>query len=220
MSCWTIIPIRGLACGKSRLSGILSTDQRMALNCEMLTRTLDAVSSAQIGLSKCLVVSDDAHALEFITNLGALGLRESTPSGLNPALEQAREFVIALGATEIMVLAADLPMISSFAIAKVLSTTTDDQSPILFPDKNLSGTNGLWIRDVFRVPFLFGLDSLHRHKAAFLRMGATARYSFDDVLSFDLDSPEDYQNYLTISALSNNQVATSLTQSLQSIPAT
>ncbi len=60
MSLWTIVPVRGLAAGKTRLAEVLDPGQRYALNLMLLGRALDAVAEAQGGLSRCIIAGAGA----------------------------------------------------------------------------------------------------------------------------------------------------------------
>ena len=62
MSLWAIVPVKPLRRGKSRLSGILTEEERTQLNQELLERTLKTLSELK-EVDHVLVVSRDPHAL-------------------------------------------------------------------------------------------------------------------------------------------------------------
>ena len=60
---WTLLPVHGIAAGKSRLAAVLDAPARAALNHHLLTHTLEMIAAWQGDLAQCLVVSPCAEAL-------------------------------------------------------------------------------------------------------------------------------------------------------------
>ena len=75
MTLWAIVPVKPLRRGKSRLSGMLTEDERTALNQELLERTLKTLSTLK-ELDQVLVVSRDPQALTIARNHGAKTVQE------------------------------------------------------------------------------------------------------------------------------------------------
>jgi 2-phospho-L-lactate guanylyltransferase len=194
MSLWTIVPVRGLAAGKSRLAGLLDSGQRYELNLMLLERALDAVAGMQGGLACCIVASAGEDALAVAHRRGAIALGEPRDSGLNAALERARAHARAAGASAIMVLAADLPVVSGAALSSLIGAVSPGEAAIV-ADKHGRGTNGLLLPADSQLRFAFGEDSLARHAAA-LRLGGAEPLIWEDpALSFDLDTPADHAEW-------------------------
>src|SRR5882672_4825754 len=83
---WTVVQVRGIEQGKSRLAAVLDQSIRARLNQQLLMSTLGAVGSWRGDLSRCVVVSPCQRALEMAARLGAaIVLEESGASGLNAA---------------------------------------------------------------------------------------------------------------------------------------
>ncbi len=194
MSLWTIVPVRGLAAGKTRLAEVLDPGQRYALNLMLLGRALDAVAEAQGGLSRCIIASAGEDALAVARRRGAVALAEPCNSGLNAALECARDHARAAGASAVMILAADLPAVSGASLSALIAAVSPGQAAVV-ADKHGRGTNGLLLPAGSQLRFAFGEDSLARHAAA-LRLGSAEPLIWEDgALSFDLDTPADHEEW-------------------------
>jgi 2-phospho-L-lactate guanylyltransferase len=196
MSRWIIVPIRGLATGKSRLAEVLDTDQRYALNRLLLERVLSAVAGSEGGLSRCVVASAGAEALALARKRGAIALAEPGDTELNAALESARTYARAGGASSLVILAADLPEVSAAALASLIAAVPAGGTAIV-ADKHGRGTNGLVLPAASVLRFAFGEGSLARHAAALRQAGVKPVVWDDPALAFDLDSPADYEQWQT-----------------------
>ena len=194
MSHWTIVPVRGLAAGKSRLAGLLGPQDRRALNAMLLERALDAIERCDGDLSRCIVASAGADALALARQRGASPLPDARGSGLNAALEAARDAVRAKGAVSILVLAADLPDANGDALFALRDATPRGGAAIV-ADKRGSGTNGLLLPADCALRFAFGEGSLARHREAIRASGVKVTICNDPALCFDIDSPADYREW-------------------------
>lgn len=194
MSRWTIVPIRGLASGKSRLAGILDADMREALNGLLLQTVLAAVAGAEGGLSRCIVASGAEDASQLARRCGANVLFEANHQGLNAAMEAARECAISRGASLILALVADLPNVTESALTKLFAAVPAGGSALV-ADKQGIGTTGLLLPAHCRLNFMFGNNSLARHKAMLREQSMEPTIWNDPALSFDLDSPDDYRHW-------------------------
>lgn len=191
MSRWTVVPIRGLASGKTRLAGLLDADGRAALNAALLQRVLGAVAAAEGGLQRCIVAAGAEDAARLARSCGARVLLASDRLGLNGTLEVAREMALACGATEVLSLVADLPEVSGAALRRLVAAVPAAGAAVI-ADKEGVGTTGLWLPAACPLPYMFGPDSLARHRGGLLDCGFEPLVWRDPALSFDLDSPQDY----------------------------
>lgn len=194
MSRWTIVPIRGLASGKTRLAGLLDADGRAALNALLLQRVLGAVAAAEDGLQRCIVAAGAEDAARLARSCGARVLLASDRLGLNGTLQVAREMAIACGATEVLALVADLPEVSGTALRRLL-VAVPAGGGALIADKEGVGTTGLLLPAACPLPYMFGVASLARHRSGMLAHGLEPVVWSDPALSFDLDSPQDYDRW-------------------------
>ena len=193
---WTIVPIRGLATGKTRLAPVLDADARCRLCTFMLLKTLDAVEGAFDGLERCIVVSADAQARIAAAARGARALDDPPAAEpgrtLDAALEAARQAARAAGATRLLVLSSDMPDIDAAALQALLQATPADAAALL-ADKSGTGTNGMLLPAALPLRFAFGPGSMGRHELALSALGTQARLCSDPRLAFDIDTPQDLE---------------------------
>src|SRR5690606_34511147 len=111
MTTWAVVPVKPLRYGKSRLAHILSPEERAALTTSMLNRTLETLNNVP-GIFRSLVISRDPAALKIARNYGAYTYGEGDKQDLNVALTRAAHLAAAQEATGILVIPADLPLIT------------------------------------------------------------------------------------------------------------
>ncbi|MBI3303518.1 MAG: 2-phospho-L-lactate guanylyltransferase [Deltaproteobacteria bacterium] len=191
---FALVPVKALAWGKSRLSSYLSPAARHALSRAMLTDVLTSVLHAS-AVDRVVVVTSDAMLLTLARQLGALVVDEEYPRGLNGAVAIGTEFCLLRGATTLLVLLADLPLVTAADVDLLFRQLSGDPEVILVPCKEGEGTNAL-----LRVPPLviapcFGGPSLEAYQTVARRQGVTCRVVEVPGIAFDLDSVEDLERF-------------------------
>ena len=194
MSLWLVIPIRGLAAGKSRLATVLGAGERLSLNTQWLEALLDAFAALAGGLSHCIVVSPSDDALSYAEHRGAHALRETGLGDLNAALEQGCEYARARSAQRILILAADLPEVRYRVLSRLLEACSTD-AVTLIADKTGTGTNGMLLPANAARGFAFGEGSLARHERLFTTPGKPVHIWRDAGLALDIDTPDDLSDW-------------------------
>lgn len=211
MTSWTIVPIRGLASGKTRLAPALDAQGRLQLCTQLLLGTLDAVQATFGSLERCIVVSADPAARSLAQARAASTLCDPPGASLDCALTAARETARSNGATRLLLLSADLPYINSAALRSLLALRTP-AVPVLLADKCGTGTNGMLLPARLPLRFAFGPGSLQRHRDALAALGADAASSDDPRLAFDIDTPADLDAWLARSSHGPGYTASLLTR--------
>jgi 2-phospho-L-lactate guanylyltransferase len=192
---WTLVPLRGIASGKSRLQSVLDSGQRAALNRQLLAHTLTAIERWRGDLAQCLVVSPCDEALMHVREAGARALREPG-GGLNAALAFGASKAASLGAGKLLIVACDLPDLTADALAALAQFAEGERHAALAPDRNGTGTNALAIDADTTDVFEFGVDSCKRHVATLGRRGYRSVLCERLELAFDLDTPQDHAQWL------------------------
>lgn len=187
---FVLVPIKALAEGKTRLSPLLSEAARRALSRAMLTDVVTSVLQVP-AIDRVAVVSSDPSLLALAQRLGALTVDEGHPRGLNGATGLGTDFCLRHGATTLLVLLSDLPLIRSRDIAHLFAQLSGQPEILLVRCKYGDGTNAF-----MRVPPLvmqpcFGGPSLAAHQEAARRQGIGCRVVKAPSIRFDLDSVED-----------------------------
>jgi 2-phospho-L-lactate guanylyltransferase len=190
---WAIIPVKPFARGKSRLSALLGTAQRTALNRHLFGRVLDAVLG-RFRHDRVVVVSADAVLLTLMRGLGVHALQESG-AGLNAALGLACRFTAERRARAIAVLPSDLPALTSDDVAALLSALPNAPACVIAPDDQEEGTNALALAPPAADFFRFGPESFQAHLGEAKARGMTLRILRRPGLARDLDTPDDYRQF-------------------------
>ncbi len=188
MSVYAVVPVKALREAKSRLRSVLDPEVRADLALRMMGRVLSALREA--GVENVCVVSPDEAVLDLASRSGATPLMQED-SGLNPALEQGRRWAMKGGASDLLVLPADLPLLEPDDVRALLDEAEDRQPVSISPDGEGSGTNALLLRPPDALPFLFGLDSFTRHMQEATERDLGVRIVKRSGLAFDLDTAGD-----------------------------
>jgi len=187
---WAIVPVKPLRRAKTRLSSVLGAEERLALSREMLNRVLEALARVP-GIERTLLVSRDSEALALARQHGARTLSERPPIDLNLALQQATRAAIGSGASAVLVVPADLPLVTSEDLQELLSLGASPPVVVLAPDRRQAGTNALLTSPAGLIEYAFGPSSFDRHRALALAAGARVAVCERPGLALDLDLPED-----------------------------
>src|SRR6187402_632105 len=108
---WAIIPVKPLSRAKSRLESVLSPAERQQLAETMFHRVLTAVKETP-QVAGTLVISRDPRALALARDMGAHTVQESGAPELNNALMRATQVVAGWRGGAVLILPADLPLIT------------------------------------------------------------------------------------------------------------
>ena len=192
MTFWAIVPVKPLRRGKSRLAGILTEDERTDLNRALLQHTLQILSEWR-EVDEVLVVSRDPQVLTIARNYGARTVREDGQPELNTALKRATVIAQVYATRGVLVLPADLPLISREDALALVERATDPPVVVIAPDRHGKGTNALLISPAGLIEYDFGEDSFQRHCELVKKAGARLEIVNLHSLGLDLDSPEDYE---------------------------
>jgi 2-phospho-L-lactate/phosphoenolpyruvate guanylyltransferase len=183
-----VVPVKDRRGTKSRLAPIIDPGARAGLTLYMMGRVVRAIAEA--GVEDVCVVSPDRMVLEEAKRRGATPLIQES-RGLNPALEEGRRRALELGASTLLVLPADLPLLDAGDVRAVLQEAGEAPSAVISPDGGRSGTNALLIQPPDVLPFAFGADSFEAHLGAARRRSLDVRICQRPHLAFDLDTAED-----------------------------
>lgn len=192
MSLWVVIPVKPLRRSKSKLTNVLSEDERTLLNFQLYENTLKVLSEISIPHQK-LVVSKDSSVLALARNYNAKTLQEDGESGLNGALKKSIQVIGAYSAQKVMILPADLPFITKEDLEGVMSYEAEPPFFLISPDRKMSGTNLLFISPPDLIEFSFGTGSFERHVRQAQLNNATIEVRKFNGSELDIDSPDDLE---------------------------
>ena len=196
-----VVPLRGIESGKSRLGQALAAEEREVLVLGLLGRTLD-VLAAWPHAQRIYLVTGDAMTGELARRARpeVTLVREPREGGLNAALRAARDAAVEAGATCVLMLPSDLPLLEVAALDRLLdgadaALAAGNGRPLMVvaPADARGGTNALLVSPPTLVEPSFGEASLEAHLRAAARVDATVQLVIDPQLGFDLDTPDDLE---------------------------
>jgi 2-phospho-L-lactate/phosphoenolpyruvate guanylyltransferase len=190
MTIWAIVPVKPLRRGKSRLSGVLTEDQRTALNMLLLAHSVD-ILKATPEIEQVLVVSRDPAALALAREHGARTVQENGAPQLNVALTRATIVAKNYATNGVLIVPADLPLITPQDIRSMLEFIHDPPVVVVAPDRHRLGTNALLVCPVALIQYDFGPGSFERHCERARQAGARLEICELPSIALDVDLPED-----------------------------
>jgi 2-phospho-L-lactate/phosphoenolpyruvate guanylyltransferase len=181
-----IIPAKPLEQSKTRLAGILPLTERIALSRRLLQRTIGL--TRQVG--ETIVISRDAAVRKLAKQAGAWALVEAGLD-LNPALQQASDWVAARGGRAVLIVPGDLPWLQAADLMDIIRLGQHSPAIVIAPSQRLDGTNALFLRPPGLIEFAFGPESFDLHQQLARRAGAEPVIYRSPTVALDLDLPED-----------------------------
>jgi 2-phospho-L-lactate guanylyltransferase len=193
MTIWAIVPVKPLRRGKSRLAETLSEDERAELNRHLLIHTVKTLKETP-EVEEVLVVSRDPKALAIAHDLNARTILENGSPHLNTALERATAVAKMYTTNGVLILPADLPLISQEDVEKLITIANGHQRVVVItPDRHKNGTNALLISPAGIIDYDYGENSFDRHCKRAREAGAKLEICELPSIELDLDLPEDLE---------------------------
>jgi 2-phospho-L-lactate/phosphoenolpyruvate guanylyltransferase len=186
---WAVIAVNARAGCKTRLDAALGQRRRVELARRMLGHVLDVARSVP-AIDTVLVVSPERDSIPS----DVIVLRDPGVD-LNAAFEAGRQAALAAGASGLLLLPADLPLLTAADLEQLLEAGRRAGAAIA-PDRDGSGTNGLYVslERGARMRFAFGPGSRENHEFAAGACGFLAQTVVTSGLQADIDTPADYQS--------------------------
>jgi len=192
MSLWAIVPVKPLRRGKSRLAEILTEDERSRLNHHLFSHTIDVLLQVD-AISEILVVSRDSNVLTESREKRVRTVTENGTPELNNALRRASLFSNVFSKEGVLIVPADLPMLTPGDVTDFLVQRTQPPVMVISPDRRRLGTNMLLINPADLITFSFGEESFTKHCNLANQKGAEVIVYENERIALDLDVPEDYE---------------------------
>jgi 2-phospho-L-lactate guanylyltransferase len=190
MTFWAIVPVKPLQRGKSRLAEVLTQEERHDLNRRLLAHTMDTLTAIP-DIEHVLVISRDQAALALAREYGARTVQEHGAPQLNTALTRATIVARTHATRGVLILPADLPLITPEDIQTLLRRAVDPPVVVISPDRRRQGTNALLVCPAGVIEYEFGPGSFQRHCARARQAGARLEICELASLALDMDLPED-----------------------------
>src|SRR5918912_4170246 len=190
MKTYAIVPVKKFENSKTRLSPMLTPDERIILSSLMLSSTLEVLAYTQ--LAQVVVVSSDSGVQGIAARHGARFLHEEKDTGVNSAVTLADNYCVEKGADATVVVPEDLPLLKTMDIAMVCDFAVNDASCIVIsPSIRYDGTNLLLRKRPRIMRTHFDNNSYVTHIETAKDLGIPIKLFFSKSLMSDVDTPED-----------------------------
>ncbi|MFP6600577.1 MAG: 2-phospho-L-lactate guanylyltransferase [Deltaproteobacteria bacterium] len=137
-----LVPVRSITGAKKRLAKTLAAEARERLALTMLESMLTAIAQART-VDRVYVVSADRRLLEHASAHGAELIEEGRPQGLNAAVALAARKIESEGATRLLTIPGDVPLLEPTELDRLMATDPDRYPVVLVPSTSGTGTNAL-----------------------------------------------------------------------------
>lgn len=194
LSVYAVVPVKSLLESKTRLSVVLSPQERESFTLSMLEDVLKALESSvvfQVG-----VISSDIAVQALANKFGVSYLSESQ-LGLDSAIKQATEWCIQNDTESVLVLPADIPLITFEDINQIVKLSSEETCVVISSSEN-GGTNALLQKPPNLISTCFGPHSFMKHVGRASAKGISIKFYSSERVAFDIDSLEDLKNFLLI----------------------
>jgi len=190
MKPWLLVPVKPFDEAKSRLASVLVPTERRALMRRLLVRTLRLAAESQL-FAQRLVVSRDPAVLQTARQWEAVTLVEEG-AGLNQALAQGCVWAERAGADWILILPADLPLLTAEDLQAICAAAFTGADMVLSCSHD-GGTNAMLLRLPPPIALAFGAGSFARHEQLAAAAGRHVARVASPTLAFDVDWPKDLE---------------------------
>jgi 2-phospho-L-lactate guanylyltransferase len=188
-----IVPMKIIRKSKTRLSS-LGPNERARLTVAMLSNVLGALRKSQ-GISDVTVVSADMAVSAIAHRYGAKFLWEGKRPELNKALRLAIRKLTHRSNEAVMIIHADLPLLTARNVDRVLRRSKHFEV-LIVPCKNGTGTNALLLRPPTAISPVFGKASFKRHLSEAKKGNLRWTVLRIPQIQFDIDDPEDLYKFM------------------------
>jgi 2-phospho-L-lactate guanylyltransferase len=190
-----LLPAKPLLLAKTRLASVLVDADRMRMAAAMFTDVLRALTATP-ELDAIVVVTADATLAAQARGAGVVVVDEGAPRGLNGAVALGTAAACRLGATSVLVVLSDVPLVTANDVDELLRRAPA-RGAVVVPSKEGTGTNAMLRRPPTVFASCFGGRSLERHVAAAERARIACEIVRNPRLAIDLDTPEDLRAFVT-----------------------
>jgi 2-phospho-L-lactate guanylyltransferase len=192
-----VIPVKKLSESKTRLSEILTLEDRQRLVLIMLEDVLASLRKSSL-VGQVFVTTPDRHVVDCVSGLGVKAIMDVDGQGINESIERVAKHESDLGRpSPLLVLPVDIPLVKSGTIDGIIGKLEDNVGPLVVISPSRSkGTNALLRNPPSVIPTRYGVNSFEAHfEEAVSRKIPLIVYRSAD-LEVDLDTPSDLREIM------------------------
>ncbi|MGI0029381.1 MAG: 2-phospho-L-lactate guanylyltransferase [Nitrososphaera sp.] len=203
---FAIVPVKKFENAKTRLSSILTLEERIMLSSLMLERTLGVLEMVS-EVDRILLVSTDRRAEQIGLNYDTKFLHEETESGVNSAVMLADSYSTSERADTTVVIPQDLPLLNQADVSMVCKLAlNDDRCIVICPSQRYDGTNALLRKPPSAIRTFYDSNSYESHIAEAASSGVQTRIFLSKNLMSDVDTPDDVKQIMRDDTGDDNKV--------------
>jgi 2-phospho-L-lactate guanylyltransferase len=154
----------------------------------MLEDVLKALKSSIV--PEIVVVSSDPNVRVIADKFG-VSFFSPSHNGLNPAVEEATAWCMRNQADSVLVVPADIPLLSSADVNKIVELGNCNGSTVVLSPSNNGGTNALFQKPPNLLFAHFGYRSFARHSRQARNKGISIKFHYSTSIALDVDCEED-----------------------------
>ena len=194
---FVIIPIKILDKAKSRLSKYLPDEKRKQFCLAMFKDVIKTVR-ARDKVKEVVVVSNDPMVTQLVERFGAVLLPDKT-HGLNCTISNTVNWCVKNGATSVLVLPADIPLIKVEDLDEIYSLA-ERASMTITPSRDGRGTNALLLKPPKISPTFYGPLSFQKHIQEAAKLGLKFLCYTSPRIALDIDTINDLKYFVSLRA--------------------
>jgi len=187
-----VIPVKKLSESKTRLSEILSLEDRQRLVLVMLEDVLTSLKKSSL-VDQVFIITPDKHVMDYASSFGVKTIRDLARNGINNSIARVtRRELKSRSASPLLVLPVDVPLVRSRTIDGMIGKLGNPVDPlVVISPSGSKGTNALLRNPPNVIPTRYGANSFDAHivEAASRKIPLMVYRSED--LELDLDTPSD-----------------------------
>ncbi|HYF96154.1 MAG TPA: 2-phospho-L-lactate guanylyltransferase [Symbiobacteriaceae bacterium] len=190
-----IVPVKPLRHAKGRMAELLGPEDRARLALVMLEDVLNALRRSEVAELTAVTTADPLVA----RRARALGAEcwPDTAGTLNGALSDAIRTAIGRGASGVLIVPGDVPLVTPQDLRDLVSQAPRTPSLVVAPTHD-RGTGALLMQPAGLIAPAYGAISSARHVEAARAAGAETRLCQVRSLALDLDHPHDLVLFSTL----------------------
>jgi 2-phospho-L-lactate guanylyltransferase len=189
-----LVPVKNLAQAKQRLSPLLTATERQTLATAMLEDVLMALAASSVP-SKVALVTADRDAVRLAERFSCDVIEDRENLGESDAIAVATRISEERGEREVLVLPADIPLVTPDEIERIFSVAPPRGS-VLVPCWEERGSNAILRTPASLFPLKFGNDSFQPHLQAAEAAGPCVVLRLPGI-ALDVDRPGDLARLLS-----------------------
>ncbi len=191
---FALLPVKAPRHAKQRLSGMLTPLQRERLARVMFEEVFAALCAVR-GLDRIVVATSDEAVSGHARLRGATVFEEQEQRGHSHSADAAARQAIELGATTVLLLPIDVPLVTSAEIEQLIAAA--EPGVLIVPSSDGTGTNALVRTPPDAIESRFGPGSFNAHLEQARLRGVPAKVLRPAGILFDIDTPEDVAEFLS-----------------------